>query len=174
MQSTLFMLLTKKKRNNKNKIPGEFWSAWAQWQVPLLNSGFSECREARSLSCISEQETMKMTQHEQRNRWEMCYAKRLRGGRPVPGPSLKTNSRSRERHALSYNVLFIALMGIVFPWKMNRLPGSAAWSCVLASSSLCATMLMTYCLPSPDQPHYHQYSGFGDRVLRKARAEGWH
>lgn len=114
----------KKKRNNKNKIPGELWSDWAQWQVPLLKSGFSECHEARSLSSISEQETMKMTQHEQKNRWEMCCAKRLRGGRQVPGPSLKTNSLSREGGMLyPTTVLFIALIGIVFPWKGMKCQG---------------------------------------------------
>lgn len=59
-------------------------------------------------------------------RTDKKYAVRKAGRRPASAQALIENKSPEwgERHALSYSVLFIALIGIVFPWKRMECQGA--------------------------------------------------
>lgn len=67
---------------------------------------------------------MKTTQLNKRT--DKKYAVRKAGRRPASAQALIENKSPDwgERHALSYSVLFIALIGIVFPWKRMECQGA--------------------------------------------------
>lgn len=89
-------------------------------------------------------------------RTDKKYAVRKAGRRPANAQALIENKSPEwgESLALSYSVLFIALIGIVFPWKRME----CQERCVALSAGLSIALChhaLNYCTPSPYPSHYH-------------------